>query len=53
MKFDFLFTQLGVGGTASVVAETITTAAQHRPATEATSGTPLVNAAPDDPDAGE
>lgn len=50
MKFDFLFTQLGVGGTASVVAETITTTAQHRPAT---SGTPLVHAAPDDPDAGE
>jgi hypothetical protein len=49
MKFDFLFEQLGVGGTAPIVAKTITTTAQHRPA----SGTPVVSAAPDDPDAGE
>ena len=49
-KFGFLFDQLGVGGTASVVQRCITTIPQHRPVP---SGVPTAVAAPDDADAGE
>jgi hypothetical protein len=49
-KFEFLFTQLGVAGTAAAVAQHSRTVEHHRPlpGTEA-----AVVAAPDDPDAGE
>ncbi len=50
-KFGFLFTQLGVGGTATYVAQYIKLAPMHRMAP--TDGGPSVAAAPDDPDAGE
>ena len=50
-KFTFLFTQLAVGGTAAAVAEHVTTATCHRPAPDGAG--PGVQAAPDDPDAGE
>jgi fructose-bisphosphate aldolase class II len=49
-KFDFLFAQLGVAGTAPVVAKFVTALAQHRPAPD---DAVAVAAAPDDPDAGE
>ncbi len=50
-KFGFLFTQLGVGGTAAYVAQYINLAPMHRMAP--TDGGHSVAAAPDDPDAGE
>jgi fructose-bisphosphate aldolase class II len=50
-KFDFLFTQLGVGGTAAYVTQYIKLAPMHRMAP--TDGGHSVAAAPDDPDAGE
>lgn len=50
-KFDFLFTQLGVGGTAAYVTQHIKLAPMHRMAP--TDGGHSVAAAPDDPDAGE
>ena len=50
-KFEFLFTQLAVGGTAAGVALHVKTAPMHRPAPS--DGGPSVAAAPDDPDAGE
>ena len=50
-KFGFLFTQLGVGGTAAYVAQYIKLAPMHRMAP--TDGGHSVAAAPDDPDAGE
>ena len=49
-KFDFLFTQLGVVGTAPVVAKCVAAPMQHRPEP---GGGPAVTAAPDDADAGE
>ena len=50
-KFEFLFTQLGAGGTAPHVANFVKTAPTHRAApVEGASG---MVAAPDDPDAGE
>jgi hypothetical protein len=49
-KFDFLFSQLAVVGTALVVAQFVTATPQHRPTPD---GTPMAVAAPDDPDAGE
>ena len=50
-KFGFLFEQLAIGNTASMVAKYITPPTMHRPAPDgATAG---VAAAPDDPDAGE
>lgn len=50
-KFEFLFTQLGTGGTAPHVARLVKTAPMHRQApVEGASG---IVAAPDDPDAGE
>ena len=50
-KFEFLFTQLGAGGTAPHVASYVKTAPMHRAApVESASG---IVAAPDDPDAGE
>ncbi len=49
-KFEFLFTQLGAGGTAVYVAKFVTAAPMHRPAPDGGAG---VAAAPDDPDAGE
>ena len=50
-KFDFLFTQLAVGDTAAAVAAHVSAASQHRPCPDG--ATPGVQAAPDDPDAGE
>ncbi len=50
-KFSFLFTQLGVGGTAAHVARFVKAAPIHRSAPN--DGGPGVAAAPDDPDAGE
>ena len=50
-KFEFLFAQLAVGGTAAGVALHVQTAPMHRPAPS--DGGPSVAAAPDDPDAGE
>lgn len=50
-KFEFLFTQLGAGGTAAYVAKFVTTAPMHRAAP--TDGAGGMTAAPDDPDAGE
>ena len=50
-KFEFLFTQLGVGGTASHVRQHVKAAPMHRP--PPSDGGPGVAAAPDDPDAGE
>jgi fructose/tagatose bisphosphate aldolase len=49
-KFDFLFAQLGVVGTAPVVARFVTATPQHRPTPD---GVPAAMTAPDDPDAGE
>jgi fructose/tagatose bisphosphate aldolase len=50
-KFEFLFAQLGVGGTLPYVERYIEVPDQRRPAP--TQGGPTVEAAPDDPDAGE
>ncbi len=50
-KFEFLFTQLGVGGSAAHVSRFVTTAPIHRPAP--VDGAGGMAAAPDDPDAGE
>ncbi len=50
-KFEFLFTQLGVAGTAAAVAKHVHPPAEHRPAPSGTGS--AVVAAPDDPDAGE
>jgi fructose/tagatose bisphosphate aldolase len=50
-KFEFLFRQLGVGGTSAHVAKYIEVPEQHRAAPG--QGGPAVTAAPDDPDAGE
>lgn len=50
-KFGFLFEQLAVGGTAKDVARFVRAPEQHRPMPD--SGRPAVEAAPDDPDAGE
>ena len=50
-KFEFLFTQLGVGGTLPHVQRYIKTSEQHRPAP--TQAGPAVEAAPDDAEAGE
>jgi hypothetical protein len=50
-KFEFLFTQLAVGGTAPHVEQFVKTAPMHRSAPS--DGGPGVAAAPDDPDAGE
>jgi hypothetical protein len=50
-KFTFLFTQLAVGGTAAAVKQFVHPPAEHRPAPSA--GAATVQAAPDDPDAGE
>jgi len=50
-KFGFLFDQLAVGGTAKDVARFINTPEQHRPMPD--SDSPAIEAAPDDPDAGE
>ncbi|MGI9140341.1 MAG: class II fructose-bisphosphate aldolase [Gemmatimonadaceae bacterium] len=47
-KFEFLFRQLGVAGTASIVQKHITTAERRRPAPHA--GMPVIEAAPDDAD---
>lgn len=47
-KFEFLFRQLGVGGTAQAVSRFVTAPAQHRPAP--TGAEALVPAAPDDAD---
>jgi fructose/tagatose bisphosphate aldolase len=49
-KFDFLFQQLGVVGTAPLVTKYVRPAPQHR---ALPGGAPGVVAAPDDPDAGE
>jgi hypothetical protein len=48
-KFGFLFEQLAVGGTASIVAEHVRSPARHRPA-PGTAGALDINAAPDDTD---
>ncbi len=50
-KFEFLFKQLGVGGTLAHVERYIEVRDQRRPAP--TAGGPTVASAPDDPDAGE
>jgi len=50
-KFGFLFEQLAVGGTAEAVARYVKAPEQHRPVPS--DATPVVAAAPDDPDAGE
>lgn len=50
-KFRFLFEKLGVGGTAAAVARYVKAPSIARPAPGA--GGPAVEAAPDDPDAGE
>jgi fructose/tagatose bisphosphate aldolase len=50
-KFHFLFTQLAVGGTAAAVERYVRPPAAHRPAPSG--GGAAVQAAPDDPDAGE
>ena len=50
-KFEFLFTQLGAGGTAAHVARFVKPAPMHRAAPDGGAGG--VAAAPDDPDAGE
>lgn len=50
-KFEFLFTQLGTRGTKRYVEQFVHPPEQHRPAPSATSAT--IQAAPDDPDAGE
>ena len=52
-KFEFLFTQLGVTGTAAAVGRFVQAPEQHRPAPSGT-GVPQATAAEhDDPDAGE
>jgi len=50
-KFDFLFTQLAIGGTAGDVKRLVVAAPMHRAAP--VSGAVGIVAAPDDPDAGE
>lgn len=50
-KFDFLFRQLAVNGTAAHVRRFVSPPPQHRPAP--TEGMEMVAAAPDDADAGE
>jgi len=50
-KFDFLFAQLAVGGTAALVARHVQATPLHRPRPEGDH--PAMAAAPDDPDAGE
>jgi fructose-bisphosphate aldolase, class II len=50
-KFGFLFEQLAIGDTASMVARYITPPTMHRPAPDGAAA--VVAAAPDDPDAGE
>ncbi|HYV99249.1 MAG TPA: class II fructose-bisphosphate aldolase [Gemmatimonadaceae bacterium] len=50
VKFDFLFAQLGIVGTAPVVAKFVSATPQHRPPP---GGVPAAQTAPDDPDAGE
>lgn len=50
-KFEFLFAQLGVGGTLPHVVRYIEAPEQHRPAP--TTDGPVMETAPDDPDAGE
>ena len=50
-KFDFLFRQLAVNGTATHVKRFVTAPPQHRPAP--TEGMAMVATAPDDADAGE
>ncbi len=50
-KFGFLFEQLAVGGTAAAVKKFVHAPAQHLPMPD--SDRPTVQAAPDDPDAGE
>ncbi|MGH7670657.1 MAG: class II fructose-bisphosphate aldolase, partial [Gemmatimonadaceae bacterium] len=50
-KFEFLFQQLAIGNTASMVAKFITPPIIHRPAPDGAAV--AVVAAPDDPDAGE
>ncbi|MCC7196036.1 MAG: class II fructose-bisphosphate aldolase [Gemmatimonadaceae bacterium] len=50
-KFRFLFTQLAVGGTAAAVERHVRPLAERRPAPSG--GAQAVQAAPDDPDAGE
>ena len=47
-KFEFLFTQLAVGGTAKYVTQFVSAAVQHRPAPQGAES--LVPAAPDDAD---
>ena len=47
-KFEFLFTQLAVGGTAKYVTQFVTAPVQHRPAPQGAES--LVPAAPDDAD---
>ena len=50
-KFEFLFTQLAVGGTAAYVEQYVKAVPMHTAAPS--DGGPSVAAAPDDPDAGE
>jgi fructose-bisphosphate aldolase class II len=50
-KFEFLFTQLGVGGTADLVSRHVTPPLMHRAVPDG--GGPGSTAAHDDPDAGE
>jgi fructose-bisphosphate aldolase, class II len=47
-KFEFLFTQLAIGGTADAVAKYVSAPVQHRPAPDASA--PGITAAPDDAD---
>jgi len=47
-KFEFLFTQLAIGGTAGAVAKYVAAPTQHRPAPDASA--PDIVAAPDDAD---
>jgi hypothetical protein len=52
-KFEFLFTQLGVAGTAAAVERFVKSPEQHRPAPSGSSGSAATAAAHDDADAGE
>ena len=52
-KFEFLFTQLGVAGTAAAVGRYVRPPEQHRPAPSGSSSGAAFVHAPDDPDAGE
>jgi hypothetical protein len=47
-KFEFLFTQLGIGGTSDTVKQFVTMPSLHR--VMPTDGTPAMMAAPDDAD---